>query len=116
MGGNISLGLPLFPALGRVILVRFLEELDEEEEIRGKETTAEVGRLNGPGAVGLPKALIKPKADAEAVETDSDINHKLNDLHRGEILLPPDLDPKARHEVVIVLQINNTELNQGGSR
>lgn len=95
------------------LLVGHAVEVDEQEQVRGKETTAEQSRSLGTsaathvgkvGPVGVSKVGVGAEVDGKQ------INDELGDLHRGQITLPPDLGASSRAEIVVVHEDVNSQV------
>lgn len=92
-------------SLGRGLSVRVDVEGDEEEEVRGQQTTAvnsskllagTRAHVGHPGPVGRGEVGVRGKVDK------SKIDNELDDLEPGDPLLPPHSDTSRSQEVVEV--------------
>lgn len=108
IGPLCSLQLLLCLPIGRLPflgLVGLVVKIDKEEEVGAKESATEKSSGFSAGAgpiVGQVGGVSEGKVGVGAEIDDSEIDDELDDLHGGQVLLPPDLGPRGRAEVIIV--------------
>jgi len=96
----------------RLLLVRINVELDKQEQVAGQDTASEQGSSLSPSAV--PKGRRAPIVGGEtrvgAKVDREEIDDELSDLHRGQVLLPPDLLSPSGCVVVVIHEYVNGEV------
>jgi len=95
---------------GRLLLVGIDVELDEQEQVTGQNaTTKQGGRLSASAVSNVRQVIPVSSGEARvgAKVNCKEINHELGDLHRGQILLPP--NPLATGGCVVVVIHENVD-------
>lgn len=94
---SLSLG-----SSGRRGTVGLVEEVDEEPEVGSEKERAEDGSVSSTMASIGDDAVLSQKQNSEAEVAETDVNDELDDLHGGQVLLPPGVDANRSHSVVPV--------------
>jgi len=92
-----------------LLLVCINVELDEQEQVAGQNTTAKQGRrLSASTISNVRRApVVSGETRVCAKVYREEVNNKLSDLHRGQILLPP--DPSSTSCCVVVVIHENVD-------
>jgi len=115
---GVSVGDGLSSGLGTSFLVGPHVEVDEQEQVAREESAAEECSAlfscagsdggEGRGPVGRDEVRVGGKVD------DAEVDDELGDLHRGEVLLPPDLAAASRSPVVVIHEDVDGEVQHNG--
>jgi len=110
-GATIGIGNTVSDTIGSVLeafygrlLVRINIELDEQEQVAGQDTASHQGSSLGAGAVSHVRQVPRRRRVARVcAEVDrEEINHKLGDLHGGQVFLPPNLLATGGCVVIVI--------------
>ena len=102
LGGGVSAALLGSLGLG---IVGDAVKVDEEQEVGRQEAASKEGSSLSSSAlasVGSPGEVGEREVGVGAEVDEAQIEDKLDDLHGGEVLLPPDTDTGGRAHVVVV--------------
>jgi len=97
---------------GRLLLVCINVELDEQEQVAGQDTASEQGRSLSPSAVsrGRQVPILGGETSVGTKVDRKEIDDELGNLHRGQVLLPPDLLSTSGCVVVVIHEDVNGEV------
>jgi len=126
---TVSIGKPVGDTVGsilevldgRLLLVGIDVELDEQEQVAGQNTASNKGGRLGASTVSEGwRAPVSGKTSGETggetrvcPEVDrEEINHELGDLHRGQVLLPPNPLATSGCVVVVIHEDVNPEIER----
>lgn len=103
---DAGFGSPIGRAVSNGLFVGLEVEVDEESQVAGQEATTEkscgltasaVAHMrNNTVPVGGGEMTISSKVD------DEKVNHELDDLHAGQVFLPPDFSATSSSIIVII--------------
>lgn len=95
--------------------ISLAEEVDEEPEIGSEEERSEDGSVLGTVAIVADGTVIEKKEDSQAEVAEDDVDDELDDLHGGQIFLPPRVDSNGGHGVVPVHEHVDDEVEGDGN-
>jgi len=96
----------------RLLLVGINVELDEQEQVTGQNTASKQGSRLGASTISDVRRVPVPSGEARVgAEVDGEeIDNELGDLHRGQILLPPNPLATSGCVVVVIHENVNSEV------
>jgi len=107
----VSFPVPVGNPVGRLLssldwfFVGLNIEVDEEAEVACKQCAAEDGSALGSGTVSIDGQtwVVSGREVRVSSEIDNEqVNHKLNDLHRSKVLLPPNSGTSGTRVVIVI--------------
>jgi len=114
LGDTISntVGSTLEALDDRLLLVRINVELDKQDQVAAQNPTAEQSSRLGPRTVSHVRRLPIVGGETRVCSKvyREEVNNELSDLHRGQVLLPPNLPSTSGCVVVVIHQNVNREV------